>query len=113
MTFPFLNQKEKKAIEVVKMQLADKYPCLIRNGYLFGSKARGDFTQESDIDLLFIADHLDSGLRREIVYLVSDAGFDEGVFFSPKVMDVAHFNRLKNSHNPFLTNVEKEGEALW
>ena len=56
-TFP-LNKdtKENKAIKEFVQALKSKYRGRVRRIILFGSYARGDYTEESDIDILIVGD---------------------------------------------------------
>ena len=47
-----LNKIEKQALRELKEKFSEKFPDV--DIILFGSKARGDFDPESDIDLLIL-----------------------------------------------------------
>ena len=53
-----LNQIEKQALKEFKNQLIKKFGSNLVILKLFGSKARGDFHKESDIDVLVIIKNL-------------------------------------------------------
>lgn len=72
---------------------------------LFGSVARGDDTEESDIDILIITTNSDE-LSDEINSAAVDIILKKDEFISPHVMSEEHFN--KTIDYPFLTNVLKE-----
>lgn len=76
---------------------------------LFGSVARGDDTEESDIDILIIRADSDE-LSDEINSAAVDIILEKDEFISPHVMSEEHFN--KTIDYPFLTNVLKEGVVL-
>ena len=76
---------------------------------LFGSVARGDDTEESDIDILIIRANSDE-LSDEINSAVVDIILEKDEFISPHVMSEEHFN--KTIDYPFLTNVLKEGVVI-
>ena len=73
---------------------------------LFGSVARGDDTEESDIDILIITANSDE-LSDKINSAAVDIILEKDEFISPHVMSEEHFN--KTIDYPFLTNVLKEG----
>ena len=76
---------------------------------LFGSVARGDDTEESDIDILIITTNSDE-LYDEINSAAVDIILENDEFISPHVMSEEHFN--KTIDYPFLTNVLKEGVVI-
>ncbi len=76
---------------------------------LFGSVARGDDTEESDIDILIITTNSDE-LSDEINSATVDIILEKDEFISPHVMSEEHFN--KTIDYPFLTNVLKEGVVI-
>lgn len=76
---------------------------------LFGSVARGEDTEESDIDILIITTNSDE-LSDEINSAAVDIILEKDEFISPHVMSEEHFN--KTIDYPFLTNVLKEGVVI-
>lgn len=76
---------------------------------LFGSVARGDDTEESDIDILIITTNSDE-LSDEINSAAVDIILETDEFISPHVMSEDHFN--KTIDYPFLTNVLKDGVVI-
>ena len=50
-----LNYNEHKGIKGIISDISQQYPQ-IRKIILYGSKTRGDFAEDSDIDLLFITE---------------------------------------------------------
>jgi len=97
-----------------RYEIARKFANTIRSEdivkiILFGSVARGDDTEESDIDILIIRANSDE-LSDEINSAAVDIILQEDEFISPHVMSEEHFNKSRNY--PFLTNVLKEGVVL-
>lgn len=76
---------------------------------LFGSVARGEDTEESDIDILIVSPIADD-LRHEINRIAVDIILDKDEIISPHLMTVEHFNKTKNY--TFLTNVLNEGVLI-
>ena len=76
---------------------------------LFGSVARGDDTEESDIDILIVTTDSDE-LTDEINRAAVDIILEKDEFISPHVMSEEHYK--KTIDYPFLTNVLKEGVVL-
>lgn len=99
-----------KIVEIFISNVRNKIDNRIKKVYLFGSRARGDFTNSSDYDFLFIVDRKDKNLENIIV--------DETVF----ILD--NYSELVNAivydekewefkkHIPLGMNVLKEGIIL-
>ena len=81
---------------------------------LYGSYARGDFDEESDIDVMIIADispaERESG-KKELSDYIYDLDLEYDVLLSVFIQDNATYERYKTSY-PFFKNVEKEGVDL-
>ena len=80
---------------------------------LFGSYARGDNTQHSDIDLLILIDKtkLSREDEKKIKYPIYNIEFETGKIISPIVLPR---NDWESRHRitPFYENITKEGVTL-
>ena len=80
---------------------------------LFGSYARGDNNDDSDIDLLILIDK--EKVTREdkikITYPLYDIFFATGVLISPMVYS-RNFWQIEHKVTPFYENVKREGIVL-
>ena len=82
---------------------------VLRDAYLYGSYARGDYHEESDIDILIVSPNADD-LRYKINRIAVDIILEKDEVISPHLMTEEHFNKTRN--NSFLTNVLNEGVVL-
>ena len=81
---------------------------------LYGSYARGDFDNESDIDVMALVDMADEEIRKKrpaVVHLICEIDDKYNVFMSPLVKDINHFNKWL-PFLPFYKNVNNEG-VIW
>ena len=81
---------------------------------LYGSYARGDFDDESDIDIIIIADISPEervSYRNQIFDYIYDLNLEYGVLLSIFIQDKSTFERYKDSY-PFYKNIESEGVDL-
>lgn len=76
---------------------------------LFGSVARGDDTEESDIDILIVSPVADK-IKPEIHKIAIDIILEKDEVISPRLMTEEQFN--KTNDYPFLQNVLKEGVVM-
>ena len=81
---------------------------------LYGSYARGDFDEESDIDIVAIVKGKREELQkklRQIWDLSADLGLENDVVVSPMVIPYDEFMRYRESL-PYYRNIEEEGRKI-
>jgi predicted nucleotidyltransferase len=106
------NIREKPIIEEFKRRIEQQFPGELVRLVLFGSKARGDATIESDVDLLVVIRSDNWRLGDEIRGVGYALELEHGVVLSIQVMSERHYDELKARGSTFLTNVEREGLAV-
>lgn len=97
-----------------RVEIAHKFASAINSDkiiriILFGSVARGDDNEESDIDILIISNEwekIDSLITDEVFKVV----LETEELISPYVLSEKQFNETK--HFTFLTNVLREGVVI-
>ncbi|MEW6408648.1 MAG: nucleotidyltransferase domain-containing protein [Nitrospirota bacterium] len=107
-----LSQKERDIIKEFKNKAMKQYPGEIINVIVFGSKARGDASEESDIDILVVikSDNWRTGDNiRDIGY---ELELKHDLILSIQVVSQKHIAHLKNIRSQFIRNIEREGVAL-
>lgn len=101
-----------KRVEIAAKQL---YGERLNRIILYGSYARGDSTEESDIDIMIILDCDESEiktLRNSTAEMASDISLEQEVFLSVLLRDKKNFeNNLPLL--PFYQNIEREGIAVY
>ena len=83
---------------------------------LYGSYARGDYNENSDVDIMILTDFNDKELSdyRDIVSDIAfDIEFDEGfhITLSPVIKNIDKYNK-RIDVIPFYMNVQKEGVLI-
>lgn len=78
---------------------------------VFGSRAREDFTEESDLDVFVIVEHIDRETEKYISDCAWEVGFSEDVVIVPVVVskEIMEHGNIKES--AFIKNIYKEGIA--
>lgn len=84
----------------------------IRQLRVFGSRARGDATAESDLDVFLVVDHIDADLREQISEIAWEVGFENDVVLSTFVVTVEQLERGPIGVSPIIRQIEKEGVRL-
>ena len=105
-----LDEITAKIVQAAKDSLGDKLDKVI----LYGSYARGDYDDESDIDIMVLADIPRESCGeeyRKINRLASRLGLEHNILVYVDITDLATFNEYINDL-PFYMNVQKEGVVL-
>ncbi len=76
---------------------------------LFGSVARGEAKEESDVDILVIVKENAWESQKKLADLVVDYLLKYGIYVSPKVMSIEEFELIKDMNSAFYINVSREG----
>jgi uncharacterized protein len=85
---------------------------------LFGSWARGDAHEESDVDLLVVVDGLDERERRDVMDAAYDAAaaavdMADCVSISPLPYSTAQVTELRSRERRLFRDIAAEGAPLW
>ena len=79
---------------------------------LFGSRARGEGTPESDLDVLVLVRAKNPALCRRIVEAALDADLAYDTNVAPTILTTTEYDLNREYRTPFYRNVEAEGRAL-
>lgn len=105
------NLKSKdKLIETFTDNLRREFGDKLRKIILFGSRARGDHTKDSDYDFILIFDAVTKELKERLHEIKADMllKYDMVITAIPYTNEDVEKRRFQ----PFLLNVEKEGAVL-
>ena len=78
----------------------------------FGSRARGDATAGSDLDIFIVADHMDADLREKISEVAWEVGFENDLVLSTFVVTAEQLERGPIGVSPIIRQIEREGIPL-
>jgi len=79
---------------------------------VFGSKATGDATEESDIDVIVISRSDDKKLAKDIRYTGYDLEIEHGMVLSIQVYSEKYLNHPRNIPTQFIQNVDREAVVI-
>lgn len=109
----YLQKHEQTAVQTAVRRMQAQWGDLLHDVLLFGSKARGEATAVSDVDLLIIVDSEDWRLHKAIAYLIADVGLEyDCPYLSPRIWSLAHYRELEQMQTALFKNVEREGISL-
>jgi len=78
---------------------------------LFGSRVRGDFTGDSDLDILIIID--DIRRKEDVVAAFHDIELEHEIPFGPVIYTKHEYDVNLSMGSPFFKEVQKEGIILY
>jgi predicted nucleotidyltransferase len=107
-----LSRKEQLLLKEFKNLLLKSFPGEIIEIRMFGSRARGQATAESDLDVLIVTRNEDYHLSDRIIDLSCDLLLKHQIYISPKVISQRHYDQLEAMDSDFLYQVKQEGILL-
>lgn len=108
----YLTKTEKKVVE--------RFAKLVRNAMgenlidieIFGSKVRGDFSEDSDIDMLVVVKERTLDSMDKIAEITANLNIGYNLSISPVIFSEYEYKRNEYMKSPFVLNVEAEGVRL-
>ena len=79
---------------------------------LFGSCARGQMREDSDVDVAVVLERVDWETKRNVIDLASSIGLEHDVLLSPTVLDRETFERWRVQERLLVMDIEREGLPL-
>jgi uncharacterized protein len=110
-TLGLLSSIEKKVINAFVKELEEKLGNEIITIRIFGSKVRGDFERDSDIDI-FVLVRQKGDIRDKISDMAAEYFLEYNVPLAPVVYSLFEYERNKELGSFFFEKVEKEGITL-
>jgi uncharacterized protein len=105
-----MNETEQQVLDRLRAALAAKLP--LYRLILFGSRARGDAEQFSDLDVVVVLDGPLDDLAREVISDCAwEAGFNQGMVVVPVAFSRHDWENGPERHSLLAQAVEAEGIA--
>lgn len=105
-----LTKDERKALENVKGMISEKYRLL--DFILYGSKATGRDTKESDIDVMVELEEDSRDVRWDIYKMVADVNINSGCVISPVLFSRKELEEGPMDQSPLYRRIVKEGVKI-
>lgn len=126
----YLNDNERKALSELKEKITEKYPGA--ELILYGSKARGDYREDSDIDLLVVINDkhnidkdisfeeleklyflaVNKKIRDELLNIILDIELKHDIFIDWQIKNKSYLQTGLAQVVPLYKNIKKEGIEL-
>lgn len=111
---PTLSPDVMSALERFRKALGERFGERVREVRLFGSQARGDANEDSDVDVFVSVEGLTGAERAEVLTLAyhADLAGNEDVLLSPLAYSTAQADELRRRERRLLLDIDREGVAL-
>ena len=102
---------KKHILQLIKKSVSKTEPNAVL--ILYGSYARGDYRDDSDLDLLVLVDKdiISRFDQKRIKYPLYEIEFDTGTIISPLIFSKKDWE-FRHRNTPFYENVVREGRIL-
>ncbi len=105
---PHLSPLEIMAISAFTRSVRERFGARVERLSLFGSRARGEGRDESDLDLFIAIRGMTRDDRREVIDAAADVGVEHGLALSPLVVDPSTWRE----DLPIAGNIARDGVPL-
>ncbi|MEW6621124.1 MAG: nucleotidyltransferase domain-containing protein [bacterium] len=106
-----LKENEIKALQELKEKILERFP--VTEIIIYGSKARGDADEESDIDVLILINkEVNTVLEEEIFHMSYEIELKYDVVFGEMVENNDFWNTPLAKAMPLHWNIDREGIRL-
>ncbi len=107
------NEKIDRLLPEIEKRIRELFGEKVLKIILFGSYARGDYNEESDIDIMVIVDdeNLESYKKKRTV--LTNYYLDKEDILLSIIIEKASFTERYKNHSPFLINVINEGTVVY
>ena len=100
------------ALRVFKDALAARFGARVRDVVLFGSHARSQAHEESDVDVLVVVEGLSHRERGEVFELGAEVWMDTKVRIAPCALSSHEASELRRLERQLIVDVDHEGVRL-
>jgi uncharacterized protein len=107
-----LSETERVAVLDFLRWVRSAYGVQVQRAMLFGSKARGEATADSDIDLLLIVVQETWQLRDEICTISTDASLKYDVLLDARVIGEMRWRYMSETREGLYQNISSEAVPL-
>lgn len=107
-----LTREERVALSELKSALEELLGDRLVRFVLYGSRARGDYDPESDVDVAIIVKGLTRDQKNRLLDIVADIEVEHITPLSTLILSEEDFNHLKQRERRIALDIEIEGIPL-
>ena len=104
-----LSAAEKTALSEFMTRIRQTLHSELKSARLFGSRARGEGHEYSDLDIALVVTHAGRARRYEVYDLAFDIGLQHRVALAPLVIEEQRFETLKARERLIVQEIERDG----
>ena len=108
----YLTETEKKVVEEFAKLVRTALGENLIDMEIFGSKVRGDFTGDSDMDILVVVKERTLDSMDRIAEITANLNIEYNLSISPVIFSEYEYKVNEDMKSPFVLNVEAEGVRL-
>ena len=107
-----LSHEEHAFLDSYKNALDERFPGLVEDVVVYGSKARGDANADSDLDIFLLIRDGDWRLKNSVCEPADDLSIGLGFVPSIMVYTVAEWEKRRASGSVYRRAVERDGVSV-
>jgi predicted nucleotidyltransferase len=93
-------------------EVRSRFGADLHEVWLFGSRARGEGTPDSDLDLALIVTDAGRARRHEVYDIAFDVSLRHGVQLAPTVLTERRLDELRQRERLFAADLDRDGIRL-
>ncbi len=102
-----VSEDDSRILGLFSARIRERYPHA--RIWLFGSRARGDAGEESDLDVCIVLTRVEEDTYRWIRGVAWEVGFQHGRVITTILLDEEDFERGPMSESTLVDNIRREG----
>jgi predicted nucleotidyltransferase len=107
-----LTISERMALDELRDWLRGRFGARLEAASLFGSRARGEGNEESDLDVLVVVRELTGAERREIFFFAGDLLTRHAVRVAPFPLSREHLDELRSRERHIVVEIDRDQVPL-
>jgi predicted nucleotidyltransferase len=107
-----LTDRERRLVQDFVSLLRRRFDGQLVSAMLFGSRARGEATADSDLDVLVVMRDAPPETRKTIRHLAAEVWLEHDIYLSTRVWSQAHWQELAELQTGSYRNICQDGISL-
>lgn len=108
----YLSEQEKRCLKLFRERVTKVLGSVVVQFRLFGSRARGESREDSDIDVLTLVTEKNTQIKNTVWDIAADIQMSQDIAISPLIMTVDEFASLLKRERLIALTIEREGICL-